>query len=62
MGNIISDYVVAASPVAVPSTKDFVQDLITKCQNRNLKENLNIEADPYEVYKDDEGFDYVFVA
>ena len=45
----------------IPPREEFVQQLISQCQKRVENERLTLEADPYEVYKDDEGFDYVFV-
>ena len=36
--------------------------VITHCIDRLVAAGESIEPDPYEIYKDDEGFDYVYVA
>lgn len=61
-GNIISEWVQIASPIAIPTREEFMKSLISHCQDRCRVERLDITPDPYEVYKDDEGFDYVFIA
>ena len=43
--------------------KEYVQFCIDLINNRIVSQSLDVEqVDPYEVYKDDEGYDYVFVA
>ena len=58
---VISD-LVREQILKIPSRDEFVEKLISKCNERMKQEELSIEVDPYEVYKDDEGFDYVFIS
>ena len=58
---VISD-LVREQILRIPPRDEFVEKLISKCNERINQEELSIEVDPYEVYKDDEGFDYVYVA
>jgi len=58
---VISD-LVQEQIMRIPPRDEFVEKLISKCNERMKQEELSIEVDPYEVYKDDEGFDYVFIS
>ena len=58
---VISD-LVREQILKIPPRDEFVEKLISKCNERMNQEELSIEVDPYEVYKDDEGFDYVFIS
>ena len=44
-----------------PDRKLFIQDLIQTLKKVAQNRRTSIDVDPYEIYKDDEGYDYVFV-
>ncbi len=48
-------------PLAIPTKTEFVESLVQKCYQILTEQNCAISPDPYEVYKDEEGFDYVFM-
>lgn len=45
----------------VPNEK-FIEELLSDVTHRIEETGLSIDVDPYEIYKDDEGYDYYFVA
>ena len=45
----------------VPNGK-FIEELLSDVNHRIEETGLSIDVDPYEIYKDDEGYDYYFVA
>ena len=45
----------------VPNGK-FIEELLSELNHRIDQNGLSIDVDPYEIYKDDEGYDYYFVA
>jgi len=45
----------------VPNEK-FIEELLSDVNHRIEENGLSIDVDPYEIYKDDEGYDYYFVA
>ena len=46
----------------VPNGK-FIEELLSQLNHRIDENGLSgIDVDPYEIYKDDEGYDYYFVA
>ena len=49
------------SQLTEPDTKLFIEDLIKILKKVAQKRRASIDVDPYEIYKDDEGYDYVFV-
>ena len=40
----------------------FIEELLSELNQRIDQHGLSIDVDPYEIYKDDEGYDYYFVA
>ena len=49
------------SQLSEPDTKLFIEDLIKILKKVAHQRRTSIDVDPYEIYKDDEGYDYVFV-
>ena len=46
----------------MPNEK-FIEELLSQLNHRIDENGLSgIDVDPYEIYKDDEGYDYYFVA
>ncbi|CBY21777.1 unnamed protein product [Oikopleura dioica] len=50
------------SRTTTTTRRQYVFSVITHCIDRLVAAGESIEPDPYEIYKDDEGFDYVYVA
>jgi hypothetical protein len=48
-------------PLAISTKAEFVESLVQKCYQILTDQNCAISPDPYEVYKDEEGFDYIFM-
>ena len=44
-----------------PNPGHLVDDLLEIMLDVSKRRSVEVEVDPYEIYKDDEGYDYVFV-
>ena len=44
-----------------PNAGHLVDDLLEIMLDVSKRRSVEVEVDPYEIYKDDEGYDYVFV-